>query len=476
MKIKQLFLDMAIVILGLAAMAQPAGAASLPEVMFILDGSGSMWGTAGGKMKIEAAKEVMAQVVPGLPPEVKVGLTVYGHRRKGDCADIEQLMPPGSDDRDRLLALVRSITPKGKTPMAASIGQVAEQLKTRENETTIVLVSDGIETCHDDPCGAVKKLKEAGIKFVLHVVGFGVNQKAAQQLTCMAQAGGGRYFAAADASGLTQALEAVKADVAVKVEKAKTTTVKAASRLGKLRITMPADAVRTLGEIWILKGDKVVKKAQPAADSTHPLLAGDYSLVLAFANTNYQKPSEAPIGNVTVSGGQTAEVKLGALVINLAPGLGEATETVSVIDQENGETLVSTPAGGNDYYLFKPKPLPAGTYSLAFTYSRSKEPAVVAAGIKVPAGGQAVVTLDSGIALKKAGGITGWDVLPTGGDKPVLQVRRRWDNDYPLWKKFPLQPGSYDIRVYMKGMDEPLPVGQGIEIKKGETLVFDTGV
>ena len=72
--------------------------------------------------------------------------------------------------------------------MAASVRMVAEELKSKENETTIVLVSDGIETCDDDPCGVIKALKESGIKFILHVVGFDVDEKGKEQLNCMARA------------------------------------------------------------------------------------------------------------------------------------------------------------------------------------------------------------------------------------------------------------------------------------------------
>ena len=49
---------------------------SYPEVMFILDGSGSMWGKVGNETKIEAAKKVLHQVVPSIPEEVRVGLTM----------------------------------------------------------------------------------------------------------------------------------------------------------------------------------------------------------------------------------------------------------------------------------------------------------------------------------------------------------------------------------------------------------------
>lgn len=125
-------------------------ARGIPQVMFIFDASGSMWGDVGGQTKIEAAKEVMTRIVPNLPSEVKTGLTVYGHKRKGDCSDIEVLVSPGSTDRGRLLTQLKDVSPKGKTPikMRAIAVNIADSLK-------------------DIPAGAVIITKEGNEKFKL---------------------------------------------------------------------------------------------------------------------------------------------------------------------------------------------------------------------------------------------------------------------------------------------------------------------
>ena len=463
----------------LSAFAGPlAQAAEMPEVMFILDGSGSMWGSAGSQKKIEAAKEVMAKVVPELPEGLKVGLTVYGHRKKGDCSDVEVMIPSGSDDRAGLLAQVKGISPKGKTPIAASVKMVAESLKTKEVETTIVLVSDGIETCNDDPCGVIKALKESGIKFVLHVVGFGVDAKGQEQLTCLAQAGGGKYFAAQDAGSLLAALETVKKEVAVKVEQAKSTEVKAKSKLGKLKITMPASTVKSQAEIKIVRvqDGKVVKNAKPAAEGTHPLLAGEYEVVLQYANTNYKPPSEASLGKFEVKGGEVTEIALGGLVLNRAEGLGDAAVAVAVMKPGSEEPFVRNDANGNDYYLWKPKPLPAGTYDLGLVQGRDEKVYRVFKGIKIEPGKEAVLTIDAGIMLKKNPQIQAWELTEAGSGQVVFKVQRRWDNDWPLWHAFPAEPGTYGLNVYLQGMDDPLPAGEGIEIKQGQTITFDPGL
>ena len=264
-----------------------------------------------------------------------MGLVAYGHRGKGDCNDVETLIPPGSTDRDGLLARVRAIKPKGKTPIAHSIQLTAEALKTKENETTIILVSDGVETCHSDPCSVVRSLKQSGIKFILHVVGFNVDLEGKMQLECLAKEGGGKYFAAGDAASLLAALETVKKEVTQKVEKAKSQKTKGSSRLGKLSITLPEESARSLGGVQIIrsKDGKKIKESQKAA-GTHPLLAGKYKVVLLYANPNYRKPDTVEVGEYEVIGGQTTKLELGALAINIDDNLGKVVSGVDLVRQE----------------------------------------------------------------------------------------------------------------------------------------------
>ena len=361
--------SLALTALLVLALAVPALAqkSNYPEVVFILDASGSMWAKSAGKYKIQIAKDVMSRIVPALPREVRVGLVAYGHRKKGDCKDVETLIPAGSQDREKLLAKVRAISPKGKTPIASSIKLTADALKTKENETTIVLVSDGIETCHDDPCGVVKSLKQSGIKFVLHVVGFDVDQAGKAQLECLANAGGGKFHAANDAGSLLAALETVKKEVAQKVEKAKTKKTKGKSRLGKLSISLPKEAERSLAGVRIvrLKDNKTLKESEKAAGA-HPLMAGKYKVYLLYANPNYRKPDAAELGEFEVIGGETTKIELGGLIINIADPLGKTVAGVDIYSLDNKRAYLRHDSGNNNYYLFKTRPLLAGSYRLGF--------------------------------------------------------------------------------------------------------------
>lgn len=185
--------------------AWPASAQQAPEatsIVLILDGSGSMWGQVEGKAKITIAKETMASIVESMPDTAQVGLILYGHRRKGDCDDVELAVALGPVDKAALSTTIEGINPKGKTPITRSLRAAAEVVRTEEGTATVVLVSDGEETCDPDPCAAARELKEAGVPFVIHVIGFDVNDEQRAELECIADAGGGRYFTAASAEDL----------------------------------------------------------------------------------------------------------------------------------------------------------------------------------------------------------------------------------------------------------------------------------
>ncbi|HFB66442.1 MAG TPA: VWA domain-containing protein [Aeromonadales bacterium] len=169
------------------------------DIFFILDASGSMWGQIEGKAKITIAKEVMQNLIPEISDENQIGLMAYGHRRKSDCSDVETLVKLGENNKKSILNSVMKLTAKGKTPLTRSVNQAFEQLKQQQKIATIILISDGIESCGGDPCAAVKAAKSGSIRFILHTVGFGLSSEESKQLQCMAKAGGGEFFQANNA-------------------------------------------------------------------------------------------------------------------------------------------------------------------------------------------------------------------------------------------------------------------------------------
>lgn len=176
------------------------------RVMFILDGSNSMWGQIDGTAKIDIAKDVMSDLITDWDETVDVGLMVYGHRRKNDCNDIEMVALPGPVARSTLIDKVKSISPRGKTPITTSLLRAVYEGGGTQGNYSVVLVSDGLETCEADPCNAVFALEIVNPGLDVHVVGFDVTQEESQALQCIAERTGGQFFRAGNASELQKAL------------------------------------------------------------------------------------------------------------------------------------------------------------------------------------------------------------------------------------------------------------------------------
>ena len=72
---------------------------------------------------------------------------------------------------------------------------------------SVVLITDGEETCKGNPFSAAQKLRESGIDITLNIVGFTLKGKEVErQLTAFAEATGGRYYSAQSGEALARAL------------------------------------------------------------------------------------------------------------------------------------------------------------------------------------------------------------------------------------------------------------------------------
>ncbi|MHA3703770.1 vWA domain-containing protein [Jatrophihabitans sp. YIM 134969] len=192
----------------------PATGETLAPVMIVLDASGSMNQTDAPGSRIDAAKTAVRNLVDGLPTDARVGLTVYGTHtgssnaeKTAGCKDISQLAAVGRVDKAALTTAVDGIQAKGYTPIGASLQKAAAALPA-EGPRSIVLVSDGEDTCSPPPpCDVAQQLKQQGVDLIVHTVGFKVDAAARAQLSCIAQATGGTYSDASDAGSLGTSLE-----------------------------------------------------------------------------------------------------------------------------------------------------------------------------------------------------------------------------------------------------------------------------
>jgi Ca-activated chloride channel family protein len=193
------------IIAALFAFALPAAASQ--RAIIILDASGSMWAQIEGRTRIEIARDTLSQVLAGVPAELELGFMAYGHRTKGDCADIEILVAPEAGTADRIVGAAMSLNPRGKTPLSDAVRQAATELEYTEDQATVVLITDGIETCNADPCALGAELEAAGVDLTVNVVGFGLSDSDGAMVRCLAENTGGTYISADDEEGLKEAID-----------------------------------------------------------------------------------------------------------------------------------------------------------------------------------------------------------------------------------------------------------------------------
>lgn len=189
------------------------------HIQLILDSSGSMAGEIDGQQKLDIAKQAILGFIDTIPDNAKVSLRVYGHvgsnaaqDRALSCANTELLYPFAEIDRDQFTAAINAFEPTGWTPIASALQAAQNDFASFDPATSsnfIYLVSDGIETCDGDPVAAARALHESNVQAIVNIVGFDVDQAAAEQLRAAAAAGGGDYHDARNAEELSRVFREV---------------------------------------------------------------------------------------------------------------------------------------------------------------------------------------------------------------------------------------------------------------------------
>lgn len=241
---------------GLAVAFAPRNAgAKEVELEIILDCSGSMTEPMEGRTKFAVAKDTLTALLDGIPDGTRVGLRAYGHRvpttdREKGCKDTELLVPIGPIQKALMKQKVEGLSCLGFTPIAFSVATAAYDFgHGRDVARTLVVLTDGIETCGGDPVSVCEKLKKAGFELTVHVVGFGIAEKDREALERIAKAGGGNYYSA---GGSVELLSGLKAAVKTAIPEL----------AGKERFFMPSPRQARGIEVLEEKGD-LLRVAEP---------------------------------------------------------------------------------------------------------------------------------------------------------------------------------------------------------------------
>jgi hypothetical protein len=199
----------------MTAFSAPLRADAPRQTEIVFDASRSMNDPLGADTKLEAAKQSLTGIAGQIAPGSLVGLRVFGASPVGDnvrqsCFDSQLVMPIGPPSKSAMIAKVMALQAFGQTALGYSLELAAKDFDSApEVSKTIILISDGQESCGKDPVTVMKNLKAQGIDVKVHAIGFGVDEPTKAQLQEIAQMTQGSYQDAQDAQSLKQSLESV---------------------------------------------------------------------------------------------------------------------------------------------------------------------------------------------------------------------------------------------------------------------------
>ncbi len=153
-----------------------------------------MNGSWGKVTRLEAAKELLAKSVTELEgiDNLEVALRVYGHQSEitatfQDCNDTKLEIPFGKNNHGQIKSRIKTIQAKGTTPIARSLEAAAGDFPDAKSRNVIILITDGLEACDNDPCVIAKKLKDKGVNVTPFVIGLGMDLSYLEKFRCIGQ-------------------------------------------------------------------------------------------------------------------------------------------------------------------------------------------------------------------------------------------------------------------------------------------------
>lgn len=180
----------------------------LTRILFVFDASLSMYARWQSDMRINIARQLLTEVLDSLEgtPNIELALRVYGHQKNfppQDCNDSRLEVPFAPNNFGKIRNRLRTIVPRGTTPIAASLEMAANDFPPcTDCRNIIVLITDGIEECGGDPCAVSQALQKKGIILKPFVIGIGRDFR--DDFECV-----GQYFDAASEKDFRTSLNIV---------------------------------------------------------------------------------------------------------------------------------------------------------------------------------------------------------------------------------------------------------------------------
>jgi hypothetical protein len=149
--------------------------------------------------RIVTAKQATVNVIQRLPKDVGTGLVVVD-QCPGGARNLGRFSP---SQRGQMISRLNQLSPHQGTPLADGLLQGGELADGVTRQSTILLVSDGEESCGGDPCFVARNLKRKKPHLKINVIDIGGTGAA----SCAAEITGGKVYTVSNVNELNTAVE-----------------------------------------------------------------------------------------------------------------------------------------------------------------------------------------------------------------------------------------------------------------------------
>lgn len=150
-----------------------------PRILILLDGSSSMnYEWTNNENRFHAASRIILALMDSMykvNKDVEFALRVYGHQypsQQNNCYDTKLEVHFSKDNIEQMGLRLENLHAIGVSPIAFSLKEAAEWdfESPHLNNYSLILVTDGAESCGGDICAVVKQLLEKKIEFKPYIL------------------------------------------------------------------------------------------------------------------------------------------------------------------------------------------------------------------------------------------------------------------------------------------------------------------
>ena len=400
----------------------------LTRILFVFDASNSMYGRWQTGTRMEVAQRLMRELLDSLgrveKPHFELALRVYGHQKPvppQDCNDTRLEVAFSPTSIPRIQKTLAGLRPMGTTPIARSLIKAGSDFpECADCRNIIILITDGVEACDEDPCAASRILQQRGVILKPFVIGIGLETNLAKNFSCV-----GTYYDAGDEQTFSKALNVI-------MTQALDNTSAQINLLDHRGVPAETNLPVVLHNVTSGQTEEAIVHTMNYAGLPDTL---DLDPLITYRGTVYTLPpveipsSEVHAGKHNHLGTLAAQ---GSLRLNMLNMPNRQSMPLAVVRKPGSTEIVHVqPLGTEQRYL-------VGTYELdLLTLPRYRQTVLVEGGktteLSIPAPGNASLTLK----IASIGAI-------------FLRENEEWTYVVPLddaqtRQSFALQPGTYPV-------------------------------